>query len=207
MKKDPERLQKQMAFLLEADKEKFITRQTLLSDGKRRENDAEHAWHLALMTLLLGEYANEKIDLLHTVSMVLIHDLVEIYAGDTFAYDEEGKKTQRARETAAADRLFAMLPQDQGKRIRALWEEFEAARTPEAAFARAMDNLQPTMLNAATGGIAWEEHGTRLSEVLQRQAVTPRGSKALWDYCYRKYLEPNIQAGKIRDDLSQKKSE
>ena len=92
MKKDPERLQKQMAFLLEADKEKFITRQTLLSDGKRRENDAEHAWHLALMTLLLGEYANEKIDLLHTVSMVLIHDLVEIYAGDTFAYDEEGKR-------------------------------------------------------------------------------------------------------------------
>ena len=106
MKEIPERLQKQMAFLLEADKEKFITRQTFLSDGKRRENDAEHAWHLALMALILGEYANEKIDLLRVVSMVLIHDLVEIYAGDTFAYDEEGKKTQRQREQAAADRLL-----------------------------------------------------------------------------------------------------
>lgn len=207
MERTPERLQKQMEFLLEIDKEKFITRQTLLSDGKRRENDAEHAWHLAMMVLLLGEYANKKIDLLHTVSMVLIHDLVEIYAGDTFAYDEEGKKTQRQREEAAANRLFALLPEDQGRQMRDLWEEFEAAKTPEAAFARTMDNLQPTMLNAATDGAAWQEHGTRLSEILQRQAVTPRGSKTLWDFCYREYLEPNIRLGKIIDDLSQQKTE
>ena len=198
MKKDPERLQKQMAFLLEADKEKFITRQTLLSDGKRRENDAEHAWHLALMTLLQGEYANEKIDLLHTVSMVLIHDLVEIYAGDTFAYDEEGKKTQRARETAAADRLFAMLPQDQGKRIRALWEEFEACATPEARFARCMDNLQPMMLNAVTDGKAWVEHQVELSQILGRNQNTHTGSEILWEYARKNWIDPNVEKGTIK---------
>ena len=207
MKEIPERLQKQMAFLLEADKEKFITRQTFLSDGKRRENDAEHAWHLALMALILGEYADEKIDLLRVVSMVLIHDLVEIYAGDTFAYDEEGKKTQRQREQAAADRLFAMLPEDQEHHLRGLWEEFEAAVTPEAAFARTMDNLQPTMLNAATGGIAWTEHKTKLSSVLERQRLTPVGSQTLWELCRDAYLTPAVQAGKIIDDLANNSAE
>lgn len=202
MKELSERLRQQMAFLLEIDKEKFITRQTFLSDGKRRENDAEHAWHLAMMVLILGEYANEKIDLLRTVSMVLAHDLVEIYAGDTFAYDEEGKKTQRQREEVAADRLFALLPEDQRDALRGLWEEFEAAKTPEAAFARAMDNLQPTMLNAATDGISWTEHRTKLSSVLKRQELTPVGSKTLWELCRDQYLVPAVERGKIADDLA-----
>lgn len=195
-----QRLRRQMEFLLEADKEKFITRQTYLSDAKRKENDAEHAWHLALMAWVLSEHANEKIDLLRTILMVLIHDLVEIDAGDTFAYDEEGKKTQRQREEAAADRLFALLPGDQGAALRALWEEFEAAATPEAAFAHAMDNLQPTMLNAATGGIAWAEHRTTLSDCLRRHEGTRAGSAVLYDFCKETYLKPFVASGQLAGD-------
>lgn len=200
-----ERLQKQMAFILEADKEKFIQRQTYLTDGERRENDAEHAWHLALMTLLLSEYANREIDVLRTLSMVLIHDIVEIDAGDTYAYDPVGRQTQRQRETEAADRLFGLLPEDQCRRLRDLWEEFEAGQTPEAAFARAMDNLQPTMLNAAAGGRSWLEHSARLSSILERHEGTKRGSQTLWEFCRAQYLEPNVENGKITDDRSEQK--
>lgn len=121
------RIDKQFDFFREIDKEKFIGRQTYLTDAVRKENDAEHAWHMAVMTILLSEYSNEKIDVLKTVTMLLIHDLVEIDAGDTYAYDEEGKKTKRAREVAAADRIFGLLPEDQGKKLRELWEEFETA--------------------------------------------------------------------------------
>ena len=160
---DMERLQKQFAFILEIDKEKNILRQTLKSDGVSRENDAEHAWHMAIMTLLLVEYAAEPVDVLRTISMLLIHDLVEIDAGDTYAYDEQGKTTQRERELAAADRVFAMLPADQGEKMRALWDEFEAGETPEARFAMAMDRIQPMMLNAATDGQKWKENGVTLS--------------------------------------------
>ena len=131
-KADLERLKQQFSFITEIDKEKEITRQTYLSDGQRKENDAEHAWHLALMTILLNEYANDSIDVLRTVTMVLLHDIVEIDAGDTYAYDEEGKKTQRARETKAADRIFGLLPKDQGEKMRGLWEEFEAWETAVA---------------------------------------------------------------------------
>lgn len=156
---DNERLEQQMAFCLEIDKEKFIGRQTYLTGADRRENDAEHAWHMAIMTILLSEYANEEIDVLRTVTMLLIHDLVEIDAGDTYAYDEEGKKTQKVRELAAADRIFQILPPDQGKKFREIWEEFEAQNTPESRFARTMDNLQPMMLNNATDGKSWAERG------------------------------------------------
>ena len=149
---DEKRLEQQIAFCREIDKEKFIGRQTWLTGATRKENDAEHAWHMAVMTVLLSEYANEEIDVLRTMTMLLIHDLVEIYAGDTYAYDEEGKKTQKRRELVAADRLFQMLPEDQGKKFREIWEEFEAENTPESRFARTMDNLQPMMLNAATDG-------------------------------------------------------
>ena len=149
-----ERLEKQINFIREMDKEKFIGRQTYLSDGKRKENDAEHAWHLALMTLLLSEYANEKIDTLKTMTMVLFHDVVEIDAGDTYAYDEEGKKTQAQREQKAAERLYGLLPEDQGAKLKAIWEEFEAKNTPESRFAHTMDNLQPVILNASTDGKA-----------------------------------------------------
>lgn len=195
-----ERLEKQLDFIREIDKEKQIFRQTYLADGKRKENDAEHAWHMAVMTLLLSEYANENIDVLHTIRMILIHDVVEIDAGDTYAYDDNAKLTQRAREEAAAARIFGMLPEDQAKEMLALWEEFEAGETPEARFARAMDNFQPMMLNDATGGLAWEEHGVVVSKVLKRNERSPRGSQILWDYAKENFLEKNVRLGHIIDD-------
>lgn len=195
---DRERINKQFKFALEIDKEKMIGRQTYLSDGIRLENDAEHAWHLAMMTILLSEYANEEIDVLKTVTMVLLHDIVEIDAGDTFAYDEEAKKTQRERELKAADRLFHLLPEDQEKIFRGLWDEFEAGESPEARFAHTMDNIQPAMLNAATEGKAWIEKGTRLPQVLERNESTPKGSKILWDYSYNNFILPNVENGKLK---------
>ena len=198
---DDKRLSKQFEFCLEADKEKFIGRQTYLSDGIRKENDAEHAWHMAVMTLILGEYANEKIDLLKTISMILIHDIVEIDAGDTYAYDEEKKKSQKSRELAAADRIFAMLPEDQQQKFRQLWDEFEAAETPEAKFARAMDNVQPIMLNNATEGKSWEERKIRLSQILNRNQITSEGSQTLWDYMRENFIKPNVDSGKIIKDI------
>ena len=193
-----ERLERQFDFFREIDKEKFIGRQTYLTGAGRKENDAEHAWHMAVMALLLSEYANEDIDVLRTVSMILIHDIVEIDAGDTYAYDEEGKATQCEREQMAAERLFGMLPKDQGVRFRALWDEFEAAVTPEARFARAMDNIQPLMLNAATDGKAWREHGVRLEQVLERQERTKYGSEQLWEYAYETFIRPNVEKGNLQ---------
>lgn len=187
------RLEKQFDFCREIDKEKFIKRQTYLSDGIHKENDAEHAWHMAVMAILLGEYANEGIDILKTVTMLLIHDLVEIDAGDTYAYDEEAKKTQGQREKAAADRIFGLLPEDQGKYMRGVWEEFEEGETPEAKFAHTMDNIQPTMLNAATGGKGWEEHGVRLGQILDRNKNTAQGSEKLWEYSYQNFISPNLE--------------
>lgn len=195
---DLERLQKQFDFFREIDKEKFIGRQTYLSDGVRKENDAEHAWHMAIMTILLSEYSNEEIDVLKTVTMLLIHDIVEIDAGDTYAYDEEGKKTQRQREEKAADRIFGILPEDQQKKFREIWEEFEAGETPEAKFARTMDNIQPMMLNDATGGKAWMEHGVKLAQIMGRNKVTPDGSKILWDYARQEIIEANVEKGTIK---------
>lgn len=194
---DADRLRRQMAFCLEIDKEKFIGRQTYLSDGVRKENDAEHAWHMAIMTLLLSEYSNEKIDVLKTIGMLLIHDLVEIDAGDTYAYDEEAEKTQHAREMAAAERIFGLLPEDQGSRLKSWWEEFESGDTPEARFARTMDHVQPLMLNAATEGKSWEEHGVHLSQILNRNQETARGSEQLWQYARENFIEPNLRAGRI----------
>ena len=191
------RLDDQFRFILEIDKEKSIVRQTPISDASRMENDAEHAWHMAVMTLLLSEYAAEKIDVLRTVSMLLIHDLIEIYAGDTYAFDEEAKAGQAERERAAADRLYALLPEDQGRKMRGLWDEFEAAETPEAKFARAMDNLQPMMLNNATEGVSWVEHGVRLEQILERNRNTHKGSEVLWEYARDHLLMPNVKKGYI----------
>lgn len=187
-----ERLDQQFAFLREIDREKKIVRQTYLADGSRKEGDAEHAWHLAIMTLLLSEYANEKIDVLKTVSMVLIHDLVEIDAGDTYAYDAAGAQTQRERELKAAERIFGLLPEDQGKKMRMLWDEFEGRETPEAKFARTMDCVQPTMLNDASKGKSWLEHGVHLGQVLGRNARTAEGSEVLWDYARTHFVEPHV---------------
>ena len=180
---DEKRLEQQIAFCREIDKEKFIGRQTWLTGATRKENDAEHAWHMAVMTMLL------------------IHDLVEIYAGDTYAYDEEGKKTQKRRELVAADRLFQMLPEDQGKKFREIWEEFEAENTPESRFARTMDNLQPMMLNAATDGKSWADRGIRLSQILGRNKNTAKGSEVLWEYAKENFLQPNLEKGRIVEDV------
>lgn len=202
-----DRLQKQFAFALEIDKEKMIGRQTYLStpdadNNLRKENDAEHAWHLALMVILLQEYANEPIDVLKTVSMVLLHDIVEIDAGDTYAYDETGKLDQKEREEKAAERIYGMLPEDQAREWYVLWKEFEERKTPEARFARALDNLQPMMLNHATDGKAWEEHGVLLSQILKRNIPTPEGSQVLWEYGKENFLKPNVDGVKIKGDCN-----
>ncbi len=196
-----DRLERIVEFCRTIDREKFIQRKTYLTDGKRLENDAEHAWHLAVMALLLGEYSNAEIDLLRVVSMVLIHDLVEIYAGDTFAYDEAGMKTQKARESAAAARLFPILPDDLASRFRRLWDEFESEETAEAKFAHTLDNFQPMMLQAATDGRAWREGGRRLSEVLRRNTRTAEGSEALWNYAKENFIRPQIEKGHLKDDI------
>ena len=142
----------------------------------------------------------KKIDVLRTVTMLLIHDIVEIDAGDTYAYDEEGQKTQHERESRAADRIYSLLPEDQKKKLRDIWEEFEAGETPEAKFAHTMDNIQPAMLNAANGGVAWKERGISMSQIMKRNAHTAKGSQKLWDYAFENFFQKNIDAGNIRDD-------
>ena len=198
-KQEKSRIDRQFDFIREIDKEKFITRQTFLSDAKRRENDAEHAWHMAIMTLLLSEYANEEIDVLRVISMLLIHDLVEIDAGDTYAYDQAGLATQRARETKAADRIFGMLPEDQGIKFRNLWEEFEAYETAEAKFAHVLDNCQPLLLNDASGGKSWKEHTVHKSQIYKRNEHTAEGSREIWEYM-QQLIDKHIQLGHVIDD-------
>lgn len=189
---DEKRLDAQFDFIREIDKEKFIGRETYLTDARRKENDAEHAWHMAIMTVLLAEYANEKIDVAKTMTMLLIHDLVEIDAGDTYAYAGVSREEQHAREAKGARRLFGLLPADQGEKLRALWEEFEEGETPEARFAHTMDNIQPMMQNDMTGGRAWKEHGIRLAQVLGRNARTADGSEVLWEYAFRNFVRPHV---------------
>lgn len=197
-----ERFEKQLDFIREIDKEKMIKRQSYLTDCETHEDDAQHAWHMAIMTLLLKEYANEEIDVLKTVSMLLIHDLVEVYAGDTYAYDEEGKKTQAEREAKAADKLYGLLPEDQGEYLKNLWYEFEEQKTPEARFARTMDCFQPLILNDATDGRAWKEHGVKRSQVLKRNERVHLGSEKIWEYEKENLIEKNVRNGNIIDDRS-----
>ncbi len=196
---ESERFARQLSFILEADKEKNILRQTHLSGHGRAENDAEHAWHMALMIWLLREYANEEIDLARAMMMALIHDIVEIDAGDTYAYDETGKATQKEREEKAADRLFGLLPEDQGAELRALFEEFESFSSPEARFARTMDTFQPLLLNNSNEGSDWIRHGVRRSQIMKRHATTVPGSQEISDYA-RELIEENIRKGHIIDD-------
>lgn len=194
-----ERLKKQMDFLLEVDKLKFIYRQTYLSNGERKENDAEHSWHLALMVVLLQEYSNEPVDVVKVMTMVLIHDLVEIDAGDTYAYDTAGNQTKREREVKAAQRIFGILPKDQEEAFRALWEEFEAYETPEAKFAHVCDNMQPFMLNHATGGRSWQEHGVKKSQVLGRNSRLAEGSETMKQY-FDEILAEHVEKGNLKDE-------
>jgi putative hydrolase of HD superfamily len=196
---DRERLAKQIDFILEVDKEKNIQRQTHLSNHGRRENDAEHAWHMALSAYLLKEYANEDIDIAKVMIMCLIHDVVEIDAGDTYAYDAEGLKTQKEREDKAKERIFGLLPEDQKEMMISLFDEFEAFETPESCFAHAMDNFQPFLLNDSNDGGDWLEHGVSISQVLGRQTQSAKGSKELSDYVLEK-LEEHVAKGHIKED-------
>ena len=192
-----ERLQKQLDFILEIDKEKYIFRQTRLSGHGRNENDAEHAWHMAIMAYLLQEYSNEKIDVARVMLMCLIHDVVEIDAGDTYAYDAEGLKTQKAREEAAKERLYSMLPEDQKADLTAIFDEFEERKTPEAKFARALDNLQPLLLNNSNDGGDWRNHDVTAEKVYERQSRTREGSEKLFEVT-DKILKENIAKGNLK---------
>ena len=194
---DFQRLEQQINFVREVDKLKTIQRQTLLTDASRQENDAEHSWHLALMALVLAEYAGDStIDLLHVLRMVLVHDLVEIDAGDTYCYDEAGYADKAQRETTAAERIFNLLPTDQAAEIRALWDEFEASATPEAKFANALDRLQPLMHNVFTNGRMWKKHGIVKSQVIDRNCKITDGAPDLWTFA-RDLIEKAVNDGHL----------
>ena len=196
---DKERFEKQLAFILEADKEKNILRQTHITGYVRRENDAEHAWHMAMMIYLLKEYSNEEFDVAKAMMMALIHDIVEIDAGDTYAYDTAALETQKEREERAAERIYGLLPDDQRDELRALFEEFEAGETPEARFAKTMDNFQPLLLNDSNGGADWREHKVVRSQVVGRQKKSIIGSKEIWEYTSA-LIDENVKKGNIKDE-------
>ena len=190
------RLDKQLAFSLEIDKVKNIFRQTHLSGNGRNENDAEHSWHMAIMAYLLKEYANEKVDIAKVMLMCLIHDIVEIDAGDTYAYDDESLQTQKAREDAAKERIFSILPEEQAADLIALFDEFEAFETAEAKFAHAMDNFQPLILNNSNNGGDWRAHNVTAEQVYKRQNKTKLGSEKLFEITDR-ILKENIEKGNL----------
>jgi len=194
------RLERQLAFIIEADRLKGVLRRTTLCDGSRRENSAEHSWHLALMAMVFGQEAAEGIDTARVVRMVLVHDLVEIDAGDTFAYDAVGNEDREQREQRAAERIFGLLPPDQHAEFRALWDEFEAHATPEARLAVALDRLQPLLNNDVSGGGSWREHGITRAQVLHRMAPIERGLPALWPSVLD-IVERNCALGYIRADV------
>lgn len=193
-----DRMRKQIEFALLMDKQKNIFRQNHLADNSRRENDAEHAWHMAVMAYLFREYANEDIDISKVILMCLIHDVVEIEAGDTYAYDEEAKKSQREREEIAKKHIFGMLPSDQGRELETLFDEFEAQETAEARFAKAMDNLQPVLLHEANGGEDWKEHGVTKEQIMRRQEKTRRGSEELFEVI-KDIIDKHIAEGNIKE--------
>ena len=195
-----ERLKKQMEFIIEVDKLKDIIRQTNLTNGERKENDAEHSWHLALMAVFLSEYAKEPVDVLQVIKMVLIHDLVEIDAGDTYLYDEAGNGTKAAREQKAAERIFNILPGDQAEELFQLWQEFEDRKTPESKFANTLDRIQPVLLNDATEGRAWREHDVCIDQLMSKNEYTSQGSDVLWAYI-QEVFEKNIENGNIKRSL------
>ena len=194
-----ERFRKQLEFALEIDKEKNITRQTHLSNHGRNENDAEHAWHMAIMAYLLKEYANGPVDIARVMLMCLIHDIVEIDAGDTYAYDAEGLKSQAEREEKAKQRIFSLLPEDQAKELIGVFEEFEANETMESKFAHAMDNFQPLMLNNSNGGADWRAHGVSRTQVLGRQSKSKEGSEYIYEHTMR-IIDANTEAGNLKKE-------
>lgn len=188
------RLLKQLEFVREIDKAKGVLRQSVLLDHSRRENDAEHSWHLAVMAILLEEHAKEPVDLLKVVKMLLIHDIVEIDAGDTYAYDIKAHDDKEERERRAAERIFGLLPEEQGEEFRRLWEEFEARETPEARYAAAMDRFQPLMFNYFTEGATWKAHGVTREQVVARNRHIQEGSEPLWQ-CAVELIDEAVKKG------------
>ena len=194
---DHARLEQQMRFILEVDKLKEVFRQTHCIQSRRPENDAEHSWHLCLAVIVLAEHANTRhIDVLRVLKMLVIHDLVEIDAGDTFAYDAARMAGQHERESVAADRIFGMLPADQAAEFRGLWDEFDERKTPESKFASAIDRLQPVLLNCSTGGAAWKRHGVTEDRVRARNAHIAEGSQALWEEALR-FIAKAVESGDL----------
>lgn len=193
------RLIDQIKFIVEVDKAKEIMRRTYLTKSQRFENDAEHSWHLALMAPLLKEYIKEDVNIEKVINMVIIHDLVEIDAGDTFCYDKEGNLTKREREVKAADRIFNILPKDQAKIIYDLWNEFEEMKTIESKYAACLDRIQPILNNIATGGRAWKENNTTKSMVLGRMSVIKETSKELWELILA-IINEGVKIGALKDE-------
>lgn len=207
-----DRLSKQLEFLIEADKMKTVFRQTLVMDKSRQENDAEHSWHFALMALTLFEYVGfDGVDINRVLKMALLHDLVEIYAGDTFAYDSIGNADKQLRELKAADRLFSLLPQELAAEYRLLWEEFDAMNTPDSMYAAAIDRLQPFISNYKTDGHTWIQHKVSVDKVYARMAPVKDALPALWEFvefvikdsCEKGYIQP---APKPLSEAAQEKS-
>jgi putative hydrolases of HD superfamily len=190
-----ERLKKQIEFIVEADKIKNIVRMNYTASGSHMENDAEHSWHLALMAILLSEYANIKIDVLKVVKMILIHDIVEIDAGDAYVYNDEAKALQYAKEVKAADRLFNILPEDQAKEYRALWDEFEARETAEAKFAAGIDRMHPMLMNYSSNGRSWKENKISAEMVVAKNMHMEEGASYLWEYCKKFIVESGKEEG------------
>lgn len=192
---DKERLKKQIEFIVEVDKLKNVYRQTLLMDGSREENDAEHSWHLALMAMVLWEHSSDKdLDIQKVLKMLLVHDLVEIYAGDTFCYDENANLDKAIREERAADKLFSILPVDQCREFRGLWEEFEERKTSEAQFASSLDRLQPLICNYHTDGHTWVKYGIKSDKVIERNLPIKKGAPSLWELV-EQMVEDSIARG------------
>ena len=189
-----ERLEKQIQFILEIDKLKRVLRHTYVTEDERQENSAEHSWHVAMMAWLLAEHSNEPVDAMRVTKMMMIHDIVEIDAGDTYCYDEQGAQDKAERERAAADRIFGLLPEDQTEELRELWDEFESRNTPEAKFAAALDRVMPLMHNYHTQGRSWQEHGIRKDQVLAHNRHTSGGSEALWELA-KVLIEKAVEAG------------
>ena len=199
MNNDPGRLAQQIDFILEIDKLKQVIRRSYLVDASRRENTAEHSWHLAMMALLLCEHANEAVDPGRVMKMVLVHDIVEIDAGDTYLHDPVGALDKAEREQAAAERLFGLLPADQGRELRQLWQEFEARQTAEARFANALDRLMPLLHNLRSGGRTWWEHNITRSQVIDRVQHIGQGSETLWAYA-QTIIAQAVELGYLRPE-------
>ena len=191
------RLTSQLSFIIELDRMKTVERQSPIYAGGRRENDAEHSWHISLMAMILREYAAEPIDMGHVLEILTVHDLIEIYAGDTFAYDVAGNEGKAARESAAADRLYAMLPEEQGRYYRALWEEFDAMETPDSRFAASLDRLQPLLSNWLNQGGTWRDHGVRAEQVYRRMEPLKTGAPKLWELADH-IIRASIERGYIQ---------